>query len=56
MLSHSKDTEENVLMGNGIAMEYTRDSPLFQQQLTAVEESYSGIAAYTKGCRQYVLF
>lgn len=49
MFSQSRETEKNLLMGNGIAVEYTRDSPLFRQQLAAVEESYSGISVYMQG-------
>jgi hypothetical protein len=47
MFSH--ETEKNVMIGTGIALEYTRDSPLFRQQLNAIEESYNGISGYVDG-------
>ena len=47
MFSH--ETEKNVMIGTGIALEYTRDSPLFRQQLNAIEESYHGISGYVDG-------
>ena len=36
-------------LGDNIALEYVRDSPLFRQQLHAFEESGSGIAGYARG-------
>ena len=47
MFTH--ETEKSLMIGNGIAIEYTRDSPLFRQQLSAIEESYAGISAYVDG-------
>jgi hypothetical protein len=47
MFTH--ETEKSLMIGTGIAIEYTRDSPLFRQQLSAIEESYAGISAYVDG-------
>ena len=49
MFTQSAETEKNILIGEGIAVEYTRDSPLFRQQLAAVEQSYCGISSYLEG-------
>ena len=43
------DTEVCDRLGRNIALEYTRDSPLFRQQLNAFEESSHGIIEYTEG-------
>ena len=42
------DSEVCEKLGENIALEYVRDSPLFRQQLNAFEESCSGIAGYAK--------
>lgn len=44
-----EETEKNLMMGAGIAVEYTLDSPMFRQQLYAIEHSYSGIGNYVEG-------
>lgn len=43
------DTEVCDRLGRNIALEYTRDSPLFRQQLNAFEESSQGLSEYTEG-------
>ncbi len=40
---------KNSLIGEGIAVEYSRDSPLAKQQLSAIAESFSGISTYVEG-------
>lgn len=36
-------------LGENIALEYIRDSPLFRQQLYAFEESSNGLQDYLEG-------
>ena len=35
-------------LGDGLAIEYTRDSPLFRQQVSAFEDSFQNLPAYCK--------
>jgi hypothetical protein len=44
-----QEIARNSLIGDGIAVEYTRDSPLSRQQLCAITESYAGITSYVEG-------
>ena len=34
-----------------ISLEYTRDSPLFRQQLTAFDDSFQGISTFAEGVK-----
>jgi hypothetical protein len=36
-------------LGENIALEYVRDSPLFRQQLSAFEDSSIGLSEYIEG-------
>lgn len=50
-LSSQRLTDSDVCdrLGRNIALEYTRDSPLFRQQLNAFEESSIGLSEYIDG-------
>jgi hypothetical protein len=50
-LSSSRLTDGMVCdrLGENIALEYVRDSPLFRQQLYAFEESSNGLTEYLDG-------
>jgi hypothetical protein len=50
-LSSSRLTDGMVCdrLGENIALEYVRDSPLFRQQLFAFEESSNGLNEYLDG-------
>ena len=43
LLSDSQIKDE---LGNEVAIEYTRDSPFFRQQLVAFETSFKGVRSY----------
>jgi len=43
LLSDSQIKDE---LGSEVAIEYTRDSPFFRQQLLAFESSFQGVRAY----------
>lgn len=42
------EQEIHSALGEGLAIEYTRDSPLFRQQITAFEDSFQALPQYCK--------
>jgi hypothetical protein len=48
MAATLSDSQIRDRLGPEVSIEYTRDSPLFRQQLYAFEESFSGVCSYAQ--------
>ena len=46
MMTESEMKDE---LGAEVAIEYTRDSPFFRQQLLAFEATFTGVGTYAQG-------